>query len=221
VCGRFTLTIDIEGLLERFPFDVGPLTYQPRFNIAPTQQVLVYGAQGPRTAEHMRWGLVPSWAKDLSIGHRMINARAETLTARSSFRTPLRTHRCLVLADGFYEWKREGVARTPMLVKLKAGEPFGFAGLWAEWRDPASRRQVRSCTIITTGANKLMAPIHARMPVIISRETEEAWLDPDVEDPSLLLSLLTPYPSESMGAYAVSSTVNSVHNEDPDCVLPV
>ncbi len=221
MCGRFTLTIDVERLLERFPFDVGPLAYQPRFNIAPTQQVLVYGAQGPHNAEYMRWGLVPFWAKDLSLGHRMINARAETLTARSSFRAPLRTHRCLVLADGFYEWKKEGAARMPMRVTLNAGEPFGFAGLWAEWRDPASREQVRSCTIITTDANSLMSPIHARMPVIMSRETEEVWLDPDVEDPNALLSLLTPYPSEAMEAYAVSPLVNLVRNEHPDCVLPV
>jgi putative SOS response-associated peptidase YedK len=165
----------------------------------------------------MRWGLIPSWAKDQSIGSRMINARAETLSEKPSFRDAFRKRRCLVVADGFYEWQKVAGRKRPMRIVLQTGEPFAFAGLWESWRDPEGTT-VRSCTIITTGPNSLIEPIHNRMPVILSRDDEARWLDPEMDDPPSLLQMLAPYPQGAMDAYEISTLVNSPANDVPDCI---
>ena len=168
----------------------------------------------------MRWGLIPHWAKSASIGSRMINARAETVAEKPAFRDALRRRRCLVLADGFYEWQRTGGAKRPMRIDMQSGEPFAFAGLWSMWRDPDGNR-VPSCAIITTAANELLKPIHDRMPVILSRELEEFWLDRSIDDPGSLGSVLTSYSAEAMDAYEVSALVNSPSNDGPEVIVAV
>ena len=232
MCGRFTLIAwdEIEGRflpvgsgmdMIRERFAESGMDTAPRYNIAPTQDVLtITNDSEVNVARFMRWGLVPSWAKDISIGNRMINARAETLAERPSFRSAFRRRRCLVVADSFYEWKRDGRKRTPMRISLESGELFGFAGLWETWSSPDGRR-ILSCTIVTTATNEFMAPIHDRMPVILSQDTESVWLDPDVRDTDALSELLTPYPSDLMSAYEVSSVVNSAANDGPECIAPV
>jgi putative SOS response-associated peptidase YedK len=220
MCGRFTLTTDLERLEERFSVHAASLSYAPRYNIAPNQPVLAVIAAAERRIGFLRWGLIPPWAKDASVGDRLINARAETVAEKPSFRRALQKRRCLVLADGFYEWKKEGKRKTPMYITLKDHAPFGFAGLWETWRDP-SGETIHSCTIITTTPNCLVESIHTRMPVILSREQESLWLDRTVEDPAVLTAVLVPYPAEAMDAYAVSPLVNSPTNDTPACIVPV
>ena len=218
MCGRYSLATDERGLEDRFDFRGGDLRLAAQYNIAPTQAVLSITNDGQENrARYVRWGLIPWWAKDPSIGNRMINARAETLTQRASFRDAFARRRCLVIADGFYEWRRVDRRRWPMRVVLKSGEPFAFAGLWEVWRDPKGQR-VRSCTIITTEANSLVGSIHDRMPVILAREAESTWLDPAIRDAAALSRLLAPYPSEGMDAYEVSVLVNSPKNNVPECL---
>ena len=232
MCGRFVL-VNWYGLQQRFDLpedelqnisegysDMGEAPY-PRYNIAPTQDVLTVRNDGDRnSAEMMRWGLVPSWAKDPKIGSRMINARSETLSERPSFRVAYRRRRCLIVADSFYEWKREGRSRTPMRIMLESEEPFAFAGLWETWKRPDDSRML-SCTIVTTSANELVSGIHDRMPVILDPDVESVWLDPDMDDTTALSELLVPYPSELMTAYEVSRIVNSAANDVPECIAPV
>jgi putative SOS response-associated peptidase YedK len=220
MCGRFTLTTDLDRLAEHFAFRAAHLSYTPRYNIAPSQPVLTLIDAQERRAGFLRWGLIPSWAKDLGIGDRMINARAETVAEKPSFRRALQKRRCLVLADGFYEWRKEGKKKTPLFITLKAREPFAFAGLWETWKSPTGEA-IHSCTIITTTPNALMESIHNRMPVILPREAETRWLDRTVEDPQSLLSLLTPHPAEAMVAYPVSQLVNSPRNDTSACIEPV
>ena len=221
MCGRFTLTTDLERLETRFDFQAANLSFVPHYNIAPSQSVLtVIADEGGNRAGFLRWGLIPSWAKDSTIGDRMINARAETVAEKPSFRRALQKRRCLVLADGFYEWRKEGRTKTPMFITLKAREPFAFAGLWETWKPPTGK-PVHSCTIITTSPNSLMASIHNRMPVILPRTAESLWLDRTVTDPQALLPLLTPYAAELMEAYAVSPLVNSPRNDTPACTEPL
>ena len=179
MCGRYSLIADIGELAERFEFDGSALTHALGYNIAPTQMALTVTNGNGRRASYMRWGLIPSWAKSASVGNRMINARAETVAERPSFHTALRRRRCLVLADGFYEWQRIGASRRPMRITIETGEPFAFAGLWDVWRDPRGEI-VRSCAIITTSANDLLKPIHDRMPVVLPRKLEPFWLDHDL-----------------------------------------
>lgn len=220
MCGRYTLTLDMETLQENFPFAIEEIAFVPRYNIAPSQQVLTYGAEGPRTAGYMRWGLIPFWAKDVNIGYKMINARAESLATSNAFKNPFRKRRCLVLADGFYEWRKDGASKTPMWIAMKSRKPFGFAGLWDEWTDKATGQPVRSCAIITTEPNDLVASIHNRMPVILPTAAHSLWLDPGIGDPSVLQPLLAPYPAGEMEAYPVSPLVNSVKNDRAECALP-
>jgi putative SOS response-associated peptidase YedK len=165
----------------------------------------------------MHWGLVPSWAKDTSIGNRMINARAETLTEKRTFKALLGRKRCLVLADGFYEWQKRERGKLPMRFVLRDQGPFAFAGLWDSWRKPDGN-ELQSFTIITTGANDLLRRVHERMPVILDRESEEVWLDLDLKDPAKLRPLLKAYPSRDMEAYCVSKLVNSPANDMPECI---
>ena len=217
MCGRYTLTTDISDLQIRFSFHGHDLEYRPRYNIAPTQRVLTVTNEEETQAQFMKWGLIPSWAKDPSIGSRMINARGETIAEKPSFRTALRKRRCLVLADGFYEWKKAEGQKVPMRITLKEEEPFAFAGLWEAWKSPEDE-WVRSCTIITTAPNTLMEPIHNRMPVILPQEAEETWLNPAIEDPQVLTSFFQPFPAEAMEVYPVSTMVNSVKNDAAECI---
>ncbi|MFH1560246.1 MAG: SOS response-associated peptidase [Chloroflexota bacterium] len=221
MCGRYSLAIDMEDLENRFTFEGEGLPRQARFNIAPTQGVLTVTNDGSRNhAQFMKWGLIPFWAKDPSIGNRMINARAETVEGRPMFRQAFQKHRCLVLADGFYEWMKVGKGRVPMRIILKSGEPFGFAGLWETWNSPEGVL-VHSCTIITTTANAVMEPIHNRMPAILPREAENLWLAPGEPRASELKELLVPYSASDMEAYQVSALVNSPGNDMPDVMARV
>ena len=220
MCGRFTLISNISELQLRFGFAMEPAEVQPRYNIAPTQQVLAVVNDGERRGEMMRWGLVPSWAKDVKIGNRMINAVSETAATKPAFRSAFRRRRCLVLADGFFEWRKEGKQRVPLYFSQKSGEPMAFAGLWENWQSPEGE-WIRSCSILTTAANSFIEPIHNRMPVILSAETEPLWLDPMTETPANLEPLLIPAPSDLLDAREVSQAVNNVRNQGPDCVVPV
>ena len=222
MCGRFSLTTDPKTVAQRFgvPTATAESAWMPRYNIAPTKTVIVVSDDGKRHLAHMRWGLIPSWAKDPAIGNRMINARAETLAVKPAFRVALRKRRCLVVADGFYEWQQRGRTKQPFRIVLKNGEPFGFAGLWDAWTSPEGE-EIQTCTIITTEANELLKPIHDRMPVILTREAEGLWLDPTTQEPAKLLPLLSPYPAKEMEAYPVSRLVNSPQRDTLDCITPV
>ena len=217
MCGRFTLIADLWELARRFEFDANGLTVKSAYNVAPTQDVLTVVGGDTRQGMLMRWGLIPYWAKDTSLGSRMINARAETVAEKPAFRDALRKRRCLILADGFYEWQRTGAAKRPMRAVMRSGEPFAFAGLWSTWKGRNGDR-ISSCSIITTVANDLLRPIHDRMPVILPKEQEEFWLDASVEDSSALASVLTPYPAQAMEMYEVSTLVNSTGNDGPEVI---
>lgn len=215
MCGRYSLLADLGELAQRFEFDGDWDAFERKYNIAPTQDVLTVVGGKSRRGGYMRWGLIPSWAKDKSIGSRMINARAETVGEKPSFRNALRRRRCLILADGFYEWQRLGEQRRPMRIVMRSGEPFAFAGLWETWRDPQGDI-IPSCTIITTSANNTLSPIHDRMPVILPRNLEDFWLDDSVTDPDALTNVLNPYDDGKMEAYEVSTLVNSARNDGPE-----
>jgi len=219
MCGRYTFAQPNQIEL-RFGIVPSESRLIPRYNIAPTQMVPAVINQAGRRLVMLRWGLIPSWAKDLSIGNKMINARAETLAEKPSFRTLLQRRRCLIIADGFYEWKKEGTGKKPYRITLIDEEPFAFAGLWDSWTSPAGEI-IQSCTIITTAANELMQPIHNRMPVILPKDAEQIWADPAVTDKLLLKDLLQPYPAELMTAYEVSPLVNSPKNDLPECLKQV
>ena len=221
MCGRFTLTSDLRALELRFNFRGDDLDYRPRYNVAPTQEVLTVTHNSDNAAQYMRWGLIPFWAKDLKQRPQPINAKAETLAESRMFKGLLQKSRCLVLADGFYEWRKDGDAKTPIHMVLKSQEPFAFAGLWGTWTNKETGDSLHSCTIITTEPNELTATIHNRMPVILSEEAERLWLDGAIQDPKVLGSILKPFPADSMDAYEVSSAVNSVKNHGPDLVIPV
>ena len=216
MCGRYTLIADLGDLAQRFEFDGSDFSYDPGYNIAPTESVLTVRNVEGREAAFMRWGLVPFWAKDPKIGARMINARAETVAEKPAFRNALKKRRCLVLADGYYEWQKTPAGKTPCRIIMKSGEPFAMAGLWETWKDPQGN-VVPSCTIITTVANDFLAPIHNRMPVILPQEVERLWLDPDPDD----AAVLTPYPDESMDAYEVSTLVNFAGNDGREIIARV
>ncbi len=220
MCGRYTLTVPVEILAEEFGV-TGPLPeVPPSYNIAPTQEVAaVLADDGERRLEMLRWGLIPSWADDPGIGSRMINARSETVPEKPSFRRAFRERRCLILTDGFYEWKRTDDGKQPYYIRMEDGWPFAFAGLWESWR--GGREEIRSCTILTTEANDLVSEIHHRMPVILAPEDHGLWLDPDVREADPLLPLLAPYPDDVMEAYPVSRFVNRPTNDDPRCVEPL
>ncbi len=222
MCGRFTLTADTKQIQETIPGIVVPQDISPRWNVSPQQPIAVVPNDGKNTLDFFLWGLIPSWAKDPEIGNRMINARAETLTEKPAFRAAFRRRRCLVLADGFYEWRQVpgSKRKIPMYIKLASGKPFAFAGLWEVWHSPDGS-VIPSATIITTHPNALMEPIHNRMPVILPQEAYDVWLTTGEQDPELLSSLLKPYPPEEMVAHPVSTLVNDPKNELPDCILPL
>jgi len=221
MCGRFTLIADTEEFAATLGLQQIDFAPGPRYNIAPTQEVSTVLNDRRRAVVGTRWGLIPSWAQDPAIGARMINARAETLAEKPSFKRPLAKQRCLVLADGFYEWQPVPGrrAKTPHYIRLKTQQPFGFAGLWDLWHDPDGE-PLRTCTIITTKANELLKSIHPRMPVICPPDRLEQWLQGEPQDPASLLPLLQPYPPDEMEAYAVTPRVNKVSMDDPSCVAP-
>ena len=191
------------------------------YNIAPTQNVpVILQKEGRNHAELLRWGLVPFWAKDIAIGNQMINARAETLSEKPAFKQLVKDRRCLVLADGFYEWRKEGKGKTPMLFKLASGEPFTFAGLWDAWKKPDGA-VLQSFTIVTTEPNELVKPVHNRMPVILSDSDAKVWLGSDGGDLAHALSLLRPFPADLMNAHDVSLLVNNPRNDISACAAPV
>jgi putative SOS response-associated peptidase YedK len=203
---------------ERFGVRVTTAIYKARYNCAPSQSLAVITSDRPDTLHFMRWGLIPSWAKERSIGSKMINARAETVAEKPSFRSAFKSRRCLVPATGFFEWKREGKSKIPYLIRMKEQNGFCFAGLWDCWNSPEGG-EIESFTIITTTPNTLMSGIHVRMPVILQRESERQWLGTEsgIHD---LMPLLKPFPSELMEACVVSSRVNSTTHDDPSVLLP-
>jgi putative SOS response-associated peptidase YedK len=192
----------------------------PRYNIAPTQQVAVVRASANGNTLHMlRWGLIPSWSKDSSASARMINARSETAAEKPAFRAAFKQRRCLIPANGFFEWQGKGRQKQPFYFQLDDGQLFAFAGLWEAWKGPDGL--VETCTILTTNANDVLQPIHDRMPVIIDPANYALWLNSSLHDPGPLQDLLRPYPSEAMRTYPVSTVVNKPANETPQCVAPL
>lgn len=216
MCGRFSLTAEDFELKERFGVEVDSNIYTPRYNAAPSQKLAVISSDSPGQLSYYRWGLIPYWAKDPSIGYKLINARAETAAEKPSFRQAIKKRRCLVPANGFFEWKQDG-NKQPYFFHLIQKELFAFAGLWESWKD-AEGKKIRSFTILTTEANQTMKGIHHRMPVILPRKNEQLWLDVSNEVPE---EILKPFDSEEMDRYAVSSFVNKPVNDSPDILKPV
>lgn len=227
MCGRYTLTSkgDEVALL----FDLTDIPALPaRFNLAPTQEAAVVRVPSPGAPRHLdllRWGLVPYWAEDPSIGNRMINARSESVADKPAYRSSFRKQRCLVPTDGFYEWKKEGKLKQPYHIRRKDRLPFAFAGLWSRWRPKGGGvgdiQPLETFTILTTDANELIRPLHDRMPVIIGPESFDLWLDPRVDDRARLQELLVPYDPSVMETVPVSRLVNSPANDVADCIAPL
>ncbi len=220
MCGRFVLFSSVSIIAREFALLPENIVFSPKYNIAPAQEVLIVVAGGERRLIRCRWGFIPQWAKDPDAGYKMINARAETLAEKPAFKSAIRNHRCLVVADGFYEWKKEGKDKKPLYIHLKSGRPIGFAGLYSYWQTP-EEALLCTCTIITTSANHLLEPIHDRMPAIIPAGSRAEWLDPENRDEKRILPLLSPYAAEEMEAYYVSPKVNSPRNDSPDNIMPV
>jgi putative SOS response-associated peptidase YedK len=198
MCGRFALVSDAAAISEGFAVRDGSYEFKPNWNVTPGQYIpAVITREGRNSLASFLWGLIPSQAKDPSIGHKLINARAETIDKKPSFRSAFSKRRCLIVVDGFYEWKKEGAKKIPLYFHLKSKEPFGLAGLYETWTSP-DKKEIRSCTIITTEANKLIAPIHDRMPAIVPKKEEHIWISDTTEDRAMLFSILKPYPVEEM-----------------------
>ena len=222
MCGRFSLGADAITLATQFDLFESP-AWTPRYNIAPTQEVLVVVVDlttARRQARRYRWGLIPSWAKDPAIGTQLINAQAETAATKPAFRAAFRKRRCLILADGFYEWKKEARHKQPYCIRLRDGRPLAFAGLWEHWEGPEDT-PIDSCTILTATPNMLLRPLHHRMAVILPASAYDRWLDPDVHEVERLQPLLHPYPAEEMTAYPVSTRVNNPAIDSPTLLEPV
>jgi putative SOS response-associated peptidase YedK len=220
MCGRISLSTPRSEVVQAFELVELPLDYRPRYNIAPSQPVLAItaAADGARHAALFRWGLVPFWAKDPSIGNRMINARAETVATKPAYRNAFTRRRCLIPVDGFYEWQRRDGGKVPMRFRLASQQPFALAGLWEEWGRPGTL-PLRSCTILTTGCNAFMRPIHDRMPVILARDEQARWLSP-ASTAAELQELFDPYRGDDLEAYEVSTLVNSPAHDVAECHLP-
>ncbi|MGB6065235.1 MAG: SOS response-associated peptidase [Desulfomonilaceae bacterium] len=219
MCGRFVLLTLGKELAERFHLEEVP-DLGPRYNIAPTQMVAIVRQEnetGRRQLNFVKLGLIPFWAKDPSIGHRLINARGESAAEKPAFRSAFKYRRCLVLADGFYQWKKGKVGKQPYLFKMSDSSPFAFAGLWERWKG-SEDEIIESCTLLTTDANELMEPIHDRMPVILHPRNYDLWLDTEVKEPRILNPLLRPYPSNEMVVIPVNPKVNKATYDGPDCI---
>lgn len=219
MCGRFTLTVPEEEWVHYFHIQSVRLKFEPRYNIAPSQMVaaIIADDSGVRRAGLLRWGLIPPWSNDAKIGNKMINARAETIAEKRSFREPLIKKRCLIPADSFYEWKKIGSKKQPMRIMLRSRPLFAMAGIYEAWTSPQGET-IHSCSIITTEANDWMQSIHERMPVILPREAESIWLDRKLQTAEQLLPLLKPYPEDDMKAYPVHPNVGKVSIDDPSCI---
>ena len=220
MCGRFTLTVSPDELQAAFPNFTIPVDLPPSYNIAPSQPIPVVLNDGQEKLDFVRWGLVPFWTKPDKVGKfALINARSETAAEKASFKTPIRRRRCLILADGFFEWSKSssGKSKTPYYITLKDQSPFAFAGLWDSWNSPEGD-QLKTACILTTTPNDLVKPIHDRMPVILPQTEYQTWLNPGEVNPEELQPLLTPYPPEEMQAYPVSTYVNSPKNNSPQCI---
>lgn len=222
MCGRFTLTDPDQDLAVQFNLPEIP-DMQPRYNIAPTQPVAAVRASPDSMVREMallHWGLIPFWAKDPNIGNRMINARSETADEKPAFRAAFKRRRCLVVADGFYEWKKQEGGKQPFYIRLRDRRPFAFAGLWEFWKGE-DEAAIESCTLLTTAPNEFIQSLHNRMPVILHPNDYEVWLDPEIQEPDVLKPLLSSYPSQQMAAYPVSRFVNSPKNDGPQCIEPL
>jgi putative SOS response-associated peptidase YedK len=222
MCGRFTLIAPGESVADLFQLAQTP-PLAPRYNIAPTQPVAAVRSNpgsGIRELTHFHWGLIPRWAKDPTIGSRMINARSETAAEKPSFRNALRYRRCLVPADGFYEWQKLNGGKQPVRIHMTDGKPFAIAGLWEHWQG-SDGSEIESCTLLTTGPNELLGPVHNRMPVIIAPQDFDLWLDLNAQQAGDIQQLLRPYPPQEMTYYPVSTYVNSPHNDGPQCIEPL
>jgi putative SOS response-associated peptidase YedK len=226
MCGRYTLRTKLNLLLDQFAAELaGEIDYRPRYNIAPTQSVLAVrqpeqGAK--RELVELRWGLIPVWAKDTKIAYSTINARGDTVAEKPSFRAAFKKRRCLIMADGYFEWLKEGKAKLPQLYEIDDGKPFAFAGLWEYWPGPKDGKPqpIEPCTIITTEANKLAAKVHDRMPVILHPDDYDSWLDPTNDDRATLEKLIKPFPMKPMSVRPVSTYVNNVKNQGEECIAP-
>jgi len=228
MCGRYTLRTPLNVLLTQFGAELQmPLDFRPRYNIAPTQSVLAVrqteqGAKRELVA--LRWGLIPIWAKDTKIGYSTINARGDTIAEKPAFRSAFKKRRCLILADGYFEWLTEGKDKQPFLYEIDAGQPFAFAGLWEYWPGPKGEKAepIESCSIVTTDANKLASKVHYRMPAILNPNDYATWLDPSIDDRAKLERLIKPFPVKSMTARPVNRIVGNVKNQGPErCGPPV
>jgi putative SOS response-associated peptidase YedK len=222
MCGRFSLAASGETIRDLFQLTEVPVM-EGHYNVAPTQPVAVVRLKpdgAGRRLDRLRWGLIPNWCPELPQAAPLINARAETAAEKPAFRIPFRQRRCLVPADGFYEWQKQGDRKQPYCIRLKDGKPFAFAGLWDAWRTPENE-VLESCTILTTDANDLLRPVHDRMPVILQPRDFDRWLDTRLQNPEDVQSLLRPFAAESMTAFRISSYVNSTKNEGPKCIEPL
>jgi putative SOS response-associated peptidase YedK len=212
MCGRYAQRTDAKRLAKEFKVAETP-SLEPRYNIAPTQDVLAVSEMGDgREMRFLKWGLIPSWAKDTSMGARLINARSETVAEKPAFRQAFRQRRCIIPADGFYEWQRNGGRKQPFFFRMRDERPFGFAGLWERW-EGEDGRVINSCAILTTEANEVLESVHDRMPVILHPDDYELWLGAEARELGLVKELLRPYPAEEMVGYPVSSSVNSPRNQ--------
>jgi putative SOS response-associated peptidase YedK len=220
MCGRFVLTAQPEAIQQTFNLTTMPAVMEPRYNVAPTQPVAVITNEDSTALTFHRWGLVPSWAKDITIGNQMINARSESAAEKPSFRAAFRRRRCIIPSDGFYEWKAEGKAKQPMYIHMEGRALFGMAGLWEIWQSPDGG-ELRTCTILTTAANDFMREYHERMPVILSPDDYDLWLSPKEEPLPVLQGLMKSYTGTNLTAYPVSKAVNRAGTDSPDMVEPL
>jgi putative SOS response-associated peptidase YedK len=221
MCGRFEIHSPIEIIAKLFAIDSITFDIRPSYNVAPSQNVVAVARNGKKNRLlSCRWGFVPSWSKELKTGFTMINARAETVADNKTYKSAFQDHRCLIVADGFFEWKKQNRMKIPMYIHLKSGKPMGLAGLYNNWTSPEGE-EICTSTVIVTDANEILAPIHERMPVIIPEEKFGLWLDPEVHVKELLLPLLKPYDSEELEMYPVTAKVNSAKYDNPENIMPV
>lgn len=221
MCARFTLSAPLHRIADLFDLDL-LLDVLPRFNVAPTQQVLTVRDSPEGTPEYakMRWGLVPSWASDLAIGNKLLNARSETVGEKPSFRDAFRKRRCLIVADGFYEWKTENKKKQPYHIHFPDRGPFAFAGIWEKWHDQKGA-VIETCSILTTSANGLLRPLHDRMPVILAKKDFARWLDPQTRKTEELADLFAPLPDDALEMFPVTPKVNKPVFDEPVCIEPI
>ncbi len=219
MCGRFVLTVNPEVVQQEFNLTMPPAQMQPRYNIAPTQPVMVITNENPKEATYHKWGLIPSWAKDMSMASKMINARSESAAEKPAYRAAFRRRRCIIPTDGFYEWNENDGKKTPMFVHRPNNELYGMAGLWEIWHDPDGG-ELRTCSILTTDANAFMQQYHHRMPVILHKDDYALWLSPKEEPLPVLQDLMKAYDVDGLQAYEVSRAVNRVSNDTPSLIEP-